>query len=287
MRLLRTIPLFAVMMMAALTQSAQSAQTVTEKKTIPLKGEKTLETNLDFGAGELHLRPASDAADLFEGRFTFHPGRIEPEVNYSSDRQKGRLDLKTHSIRKLFSDRNPKNEWELAFSKKVTHTFDISLGACEATLDFSGLPIEEMEFSLGAGDCDVYFHSPNPVEMDRLKIESGASQLRIAGLGNARFKKLNFDGGVGDFKLDFSGEWSGDRYADISVGLGSVEIRFPPELGVRVYKDGALSSVDFDPDLDRVSDGVWESSNYRSAKNRLIINLSVGLGSAALRRAER
>jgi hypothetical protein len=65
-----------------------------------------------------------------------------------------------------------------------------------------------------------------------------------------------------------------------------VEIRFPPELGVRVHKDGALSSIDFDPDLEEVSDGVWESSNYRTAKNRLVIDLSIGMGSAEFKRAE-
>ncbi|MGH8004472.1 MAG: hypothetical protein ACRECJ_07095, partial [Limisphaerales bacterium] len=174
----------------------------------------------------------------------------------------------------------------LRFSTEVTHAFDINIGACEAKLDFSGLPIEEMAFDLGAGDCKIFFHTPNPVEMRRLEINPGASELVIIGLGNARFQKLDFDGGVGDFTLDFFGDFEGDRYADISLGLGSIEILFPPGLGVRVHKDGALSSVDFDPDLEEVSDGVWESSNYARAKNRLIIDLSIGMGSAELKRAE-
>lgn len=278
--------LWTALFLTMATQTAFAGRTVTEEKNIPLKNEKTLETTLDFGAGELELKSLSGPSNLFEGRFTFRPGRIEPEVRYSASRTVGRLDLETHSIKKFFSDNDARNEWELRFSTEVTHAFDIDIGACEAKLDFTGLPIEELEFNLGAGDCEVFFHSPNPVEMKRIEINAGASELVIIGLGNARFQKMDFDGGVGDFTLDFSGEASGDRYAEISVGLGSIEIRFPPELGVRVHKDGALSSVDFDPDLEEVSDGVWESSNYRTAKNRLVIDLSIGMGSAELKRAE-
>ena len=286
MKLWQALWTAALLAIAMLTQTAWAGRTVTEEKKIPLKNEKTLETTLDFGAGELELKPLHGPSNLFEGRFTFRPGRIEPEVRYSASRTVGRLDLETHSIKKFFSDQNGKNEWDLRFSTEVTHAFDIEIGASEAKLDFSGLPIEEMKFDLGAGDCEVFFHSPNPVEMKRLEINAGASKLVIIGLGNAHFQKLNFDGGVGDFTLDFSGDFDGDRYADISVGLGSIEIRFPPELGVQVRKDGALSSVDFDPDLEEVSDGIWESSNYARAKNRLTIDLSIGMGSAELKRAE-
>ncbi len=269
-----------------LVQTAFAGRTVTEEKTIPLKNEKTLETTLDFGAGELELKPLHSSANLFEGRFTFRPGRIEPEVRYSASRAAGWLDLETHSIKKFFSDNDARNEWDLRFSTEVTHAFEINIGACEAKLDFSGLPIEELAFDLGAGDCKIFFNTPNPVEMRRLEINAGASELAIHGLGNARFQKLDFDGGVGGFTLDFSGDFAGDRHAEISVGLGSVEIRFPPELGVRVHKEGAFSSVDFDPDLEEVSDGTWESSNYARAKNRLVIDLSIGMGSAELKRAE-
>lgn len=286
MKLLRVLWMAALLTYATLTPIAFAGRTVTEEKKIPLKNEKTLETTLDFGAGKLELKPLHSSANLFEGRFTFKPGKIEPEVRYSASRTVGRLDLETHSIKKLFSDQNGKNEWDLRFSTEVTHAFDIDLGACEAKLDFSGLPIEEMAFDLGAGDCEVFFHSPNPVEMKLFEVSAGASELTIIGLGNARFQKLDFDGGVGDFTLDFSGDFDGDHYADISIGLGSVEIRFPPELGVRVHEDGVLSSVDFDPDLEEVSDGIWESSNYRTAKNRLVIDLSIGMGSAELKRAE-
>ncbi|MCI0595617.1 MAG: toast rack family protein [candidate division Zixibacteria bacterium] len=286
MKLSRALQTAAFLLIPALTQTAFAGRTVTEEKTIPLKGEKTLETTLDFGAGELELKSTGRSANLFEGRFTFRPGRIEPEVRYSASRTVGRLDLETHSIKKFFSDNNARNEWDLRFSTEVTHAFDINLGACEAKLDFSGLPLEELAFDLGAGDCKIFFNAPNPVEMKRLEINAGASELAIFGLGNARFQKLDFDGGMGDFTLDFSGDFEGDRRADISVGLGSVEIRFPPDLGVRVHKDGALSSVDFDPDLEEVSDGVWESSNYARAKSRLVIDLSIGMGSAELKRAE-
>lgn len=266
--------------------AAPGHRLTTEGKSIPLKAEKFLETKIDFGAGELNAHPNVSSGKLFEGHLSYRPSHPEPEFHYSASGPNGYLTLETHSLKKFFSEGDSKNGWEISFSPKVTHSFDIDLGACKANLDFTALPVEDLKLDLGAGECRVRFDRPNPVEMGKLDISAGASELTVEGLGNARFKKLKFDGGMGSFKLDFSGRAQGDRQAKISVGMGSIEIIFPPDLGVRVYKESGLSSVDFDPDLEKVGDDTYESSNYRSAKSRLIINLSVGLGSAELRRAE-
>jgi len=276
-----------VLISALLNIAASPRRLITRDEVIDLKNEKFLETKIDFGAGELKLLPNAGSGKLFEGRLAYRPNHGQPDLHYSAGGQTGYLTLETHSLKKIFSDGDPKNQWDISFSPKVSHSFDIDIGACEAEMDFTGLPIEKLKLDLGAGEGRVRFDRPNPVVMEMLDIDAGASELEIKGLGNARFKKLKFDGGMGSFRLDFSGQTAMDGQAEISIGMGEVEIVLPRELGVRVYKEGALSSIDFDGDLEKVGDGVWETENYRTAKRRLIIDLSVGLGSAEVRRAER
>jgi hypothetical protein len=277
----------AAALLSVFLLGSSSRNRATVEETIELRNEKMLETRLDLGAGELKLGPKVSGGRLFEGRFSYRPRDFKPEFHYTASRQTGFLTLETRSLKKFLTDRDPKNEWEISFSPEVLHTFDLDLGACEAELDFSGLPVKELKLDLGAGECRVFFEKPNPVEMKKLEIAAGASELTVKGLGNANFNQMKFDGGLGEFRLDFSGDFTGDRQADVSVGLGEIELLFPPGLGVRVYKESGLSSVDFGPDFEEVSDGVWETGNYRRAKSRLLVKLSVGLGSAELRRAER
>lgn len=284
MKKLRLVPVF---LLSIFVLGSSSRNRATTEETIDLKNEKSLETRLGFGAGELKLKPLTGRNRLFEGRFSYLPRDFEPELRYTASRQTGFLTLETKSLRKLLTDRDPKNEWEIAFSTQVSHSFDLDLGACEAELDFSGLPVEELKLDLGAGECRVFFEKPNPVEMKKLEISAGASELTVKGLGNANFRQMKFDGGLGEFRLDFSGDFSGERQADVSVGLGEIELLFPAGIGVRVYKQSGLSSIDFGADFDEISDDIWETENYAAAKSRLVIKLSVGLGSADLRRAER
>ncbi len=272
---------------AFMSIGASSRHLITRDEVVELKNEKSLETKIDFGAGELKLLPNAGSGKLFEGHLAYRPNHGQPELHYSAGGQTGHLALETHSLKKIFSDGDPKNQWDISFSPKVSHSFDIDIGACEAEMDFTGLPIEKLKLDLGAGECRIRFDQPNPIEINKLDINAGACELTIEGLGNARFKKLEFDGGMGNFKLDFSGEIEGDREAEISVGMGEVEIVLPPRMGVRMYKEGAFSSIDLDRDLEKVGDGVWETENYRTAKSRLVIDLSVGMGSAEVRRAER
>jgi hypothetical protein len=284
---MKKIQLVSAALFSLFLLGSSSRNRATVEEAIDLKNEKMLETRLDFGAGELKLGPKAASGRLFEGRFSYRPRDFKPDLHYTSSRQTGFLTLETKSLKKFLTDRDLKNEWEVSFSPQVSHAFDFDLGACEAELDFSGLPVEELKLDLGAGECRIFFEKPNPVEMEKLEISAGASELTLKGLGNANFRQLKFDGGLGEFRLDFSGDFSGERQADISVGLGEIELLFPSGVGVRVYKESGLSSIEFGADFEEVSGDVWETENYHSAKSRLVIKLSVGLGSADLRRAER
>jgi len=160
-------------------------------------------------------------------------------------------------------------------------TFETDVGACEAEFDFSGLKIDRLDMDLGASSVDVDFRKANPVRMHKMSIDVGASQLTIIGLGNANFDRLSFDGGVGDFTLDFSGELKRPGHVDIDVGLGSLTIRLPEDAGVEINSESSfLSSFSIDKrEFDEVEDDVYQNDNFGQTDKELIFNVDIGLGS--------
>ena len=83
---------------------------------------------------------------------------------------------------------------------------------------------------------------PNRIQCERVTIDSGVGSLKVIGLGNFGFKELTFSGGVGTAKLDFSGEWLQDGDVAIQVGIGSLELRIPSDVGAEIRTgDGFFS----------------------------------------------
>jgi len=104
-------------------------------------------------------------------------------------------------------------------------------------------------------------------------------------LGNANFEFLDFDGGVGNFTLDFGESFDYEAEVKVDVGLGSVDIVLPKGIGVRLEcsDDDWLSSINFPKKhLIRSAryDDVFETENFQSAKGKVTLIIDVGMGSA-------
>ncbi len=179
------------------------------------------------------------------------------------------------------------NHWEFGFSSDVDCNFDIEIGAAEADLDFGDLTVSDLRLDIGAADANVDFSLPNRTTLRDLKINAGACDLEVRNLGNSRFEFLNFDGGMGSFLLDFSGEFNFEAEASIDVGMGAIDIIIPDDVGVRLEaEEHWFNSIDFPKrkfTKVRGRDDVWESDNYREAAGKLTLVLDVGMGSADIK----
>jgi hypothetical protein len=89
--------------------------------------------------------------------------------------------------------------------------------------------------------------------------------------------------GLGSSYLVFDGNFTGTVRGEISVGLGSVEIEIPSDVAVEIRSESSfLSSVDFD-DFDRIDSDLYRSENWNSeTRARIILEISVGMGSASV-----
>jgi hypothetical protein len=249
-------------------------------KTIELKGEKHLTVKLDVGAAIIDLRKGR-TGDIVNAEVEYDPDELRIDIEYDVDKDEGTLYLESESKRKGIDLDKEDHYWNLEFTDRIPISFEIDVGACEADFDFSGLKIDRLDMDLGASSVDVDFRKPNPVPMHKMIIDVGASQLTIIGLGNANFDRLSFDGGVGDFTLDFSGELKRPGQVDIDVGLGSLTIRLPEDAGVEINSESSfLSSFSIDKDdFDEVEDDVYQNDKFGQTDKELIFRVDIGLGS--------
>jgi hypothetical protein len=262
--------------------SAREGDTKIIHKKIESKGEKNLTVKMDLGGGIIELGK-NDAGNILEAEIEYDPDEVDVDIDYQKVGDGGNLYLSSESEDGHDFDTED-NYWHLEFTDRIPIDFEMDIGACEAEFEFTGLKLNDLDLDLGASSTEIIFRKPNPERISKIKLDVGASELTVKGLGNANFDKLSFNGGVGDFTLDFGGELKHKAYVDIDVGLGSLTILLPEDVGVRIRKEGSfLSSFSVDMDgVEEVESDVYESENFDKTEGELIFDIEIGLGSVEI-----
>lgn len=165
---------------------------------------------------------------------------------------------------------------ELKLGRRLPVDLKLSAGAVATEIALGGVAVSRFELTTAASETELSFDDPNPVRMAELVIKAGAAEIKAERLGNARFDRFDFKGGVGDVVLDFTGEWDGNATGTVKMGLGSLELKIPAEIGVWIQKSSVLTSFSA-PDLEKV-DGGYRSPNWESAEYRLELELKTAFG---------
>jgi len=262
-----------------------------ERYDIPFKGEKKLIVDLDFAFGSLNIRPSDNDEYIMRAGMNYSKEALKPSIVYEISGSKGKLELGTKNnnhnyslkeFNKMKNDAN-ENDWRLEFIKDVPTIYSIEFGAGDGNFDFSGMMIENLDFELAMGDVELYFNEPNRSHMKNMSVETGLGSFEARGLGNANISDFSLECGLGSSYLVFDGDFKGTVRAEVSVGLGSVEIEIPRNVAVEIRSESSfLSSVDFD-DFDDSEKGLYRSANWRTdTSGRIIMEIAVGMGSASV-----
>jgi len=249
--------------------AAQDWRTVTQSRRSA--GEERLEVVVEYGAGRLRVEPATPGT-LYRATLRYDAERFTPVTEYRD----GRLRIGIGGSR-VRGKTKEGGRLDLAVGTDVAVDLDMEFGAGTAELELGGLRILSAELSTGASDVHVRFSSPNPERARLIALEAGAASMHAYGLGNANAERVRFAGGVGEVVLDFTGEWRADMRADVEMGIGSLTLRVPEGLGVRVIKDSFLTSFDSEGLIKR--GGSYYSQNWDTAAHKLTINVDAAFGS--------
>ncbi len=255
--------------------SAQTLRTLAGNR--QLSGQDELNVNVTFAAGRLAIG-RDDSGMLYRARVVYDEDRFEPILAYAApDRS---LTVGVSGLRGVgHRDEGAKQEVRLDVSPRVPVRFNIKFGAGEADVDLGGLNLVRAEINTGATDATVRFSTPTTGRCENATFHVGAAAFRAERLANARCRTLDFAGGVGDLTLDFSGDWGpvSRPEVDVSVGMGSLTLRFPRTVGVRLDVARLFSSFERSGLVQR--DGAYYSPNYDSAAVRVHLDVKAALGS--------
>lgn len=203
--------------------------------------------DIEMGAGTLEL--TGGTTKLVEGQIIYNVETWKPTVtrlgNDISIVQKNTANVS-------LPEGTVKNDWKLSLGNMPLE-LNLSTGAYDGNLDLSGLSLTNLTISDGASRSRIRFDTPNPVEMSLLSYKTGASDITLTGLGNANVNDIIFEGGVGNYELDFSGELTRDMNVSIKSGMSNIKLIFPSSQHVRIAITGGLSNVDIN--------GTWTVRN--------------------------
>ena len=292
----RMLPVVLILLLLGGARMPVVAQEWRDFRTARQLGDlEALEIELMYAGGRLDVSP-SDTHLLYDVRLRYDAERSLPRREWRRVGRTGHLRLTTASssedrrdaddalrsgeleleLEDLPRDADAAGRLDLSLNSSVPTDLRLGIGAGRARLDLGGAHLTALEIITGAGDVEVGFARENRAAMELLSIKSGATAFMAEHLGNARFRRLEFYGFVGDVVLDFSGSWRSSAEAEIRMGLGELLMRVPAHIGVRVRRRGlaSLNAANFE----KVGD-YWLSPNWETARVRLEITLVAGLGS--------
>jgi hypothetical protein len=211
-------------------------QEVTDEIAVAGSGSDETRLKISFGAGELTLSPGAEDM-LVEGTATYNVPNFKPEINIDGNS----VEIKQGEFKSL-NVGDLKNEWDLKLGE-TPMDLEINAGAYQGRYDFGGLALENLTIKDGASDVEVSFSAPNQTEMSVLRYETGASNVELTGLANANFSTMFFNGGAGNYTLDFSGELEQDATARVETGFGDLNLVIPEGMDARVTVEGGAINV--------------------------------------------
>ncbi len=109
-----------------------------------------------------------------------------------------------------------------------------------------------------------------------IHIDSGASSIH-GDLSPTKLGNMDIKAGASSIDLKF-GDLSSRLELSIDAGASSTKLKLPRDVGVRVYSEGGLSSIDLQ-DIPKKSDGFYESTGFDTAKVQITVRAKIGASS--------
>jgi hypothetical protein len=211
---------------------------------------------------------------LVSGTATYNVDEFEPSVTVTGTQVRISQQVDDANLIPIFGD-ELENKWDLELGISPME-LDISAGGYQGDFELGGIPLQELRIAEGAADTRLSFSEANPVEMDTLRYDTGASRASLSGLANANFREMDFRSGAGEYRLDFSGQLQQDAEVSIKSGLSSIVIVVPEGTPAKVRFEGGLTNVDFS--------GEWRSSGsgYSLPGEGPELNITVEMGAGNL-----
>lgn len=116
----------------------------------------------------------------------------------------------------------------------------------------------------------------------KVDMDMGATDATLD-LSKLKIAEMEIDCGAADIELKM-GEPVGEKSVlKINSGVANIDISLPKEVACEIISNGALSSKDFEGFI-KVSSGIYQTPDFKSAKTSWLISLETGLSNISISR---
>ncbi|MFA5873383.1 MAG: DUF5668 domain-containing protein [Anaerolineales bacterium] len=123
-------------------------------------------------------------------------------------------------------------------------------------------------------DWDIRLNRDIPLS---LKIDSGAS-ASILDLSDLKVTDLDIDTGASSTELTLPAN-AGNTHVDIDTGASSLKVSIPSGVAASIRVKSGIASVNVNPRFPRLDGGLYQSTDYSTAANRVDMTIDAGVGS--------
>jgi hypothetical protein len=266
-----------LLLAAALATPAAGQSWRTTSSSRLLRGESDLDVNVRYGAGRFSIQPAP-ADLLYRVQLRYDEDAFEPVTEFD-----GRsLELGVEGSGRDFGiGRQEGGEMDVELASAVPMELEIEFGAGTADIDLGGLALTDLSVRTGASETLLDVSRPNPVTLEQAVLQVGAAEFTALRLGNLNARRIEVNAGVGDVTIDLSGEWRQNGVVQVKMGLGSLELRLPEGVGVRLDEQTLLTSVDTQGLVKRGDS--YYSTDWDRAERRITVQVEAAFGNVDVR----
>lgn len=240
-----------------------------------LRSDAPAVVRVEYAAGTLNLNPTTDAV-LYRMKLRYDAERSTPVAAYDAGART--MTIGTHSAvaSGWRSTRGDGNTLQADLSNRVPFRLALELGATRADVQLGGLRLTDLDVRTGASELHVDVDAPNTESPAQFNLDVGAADATIRRAGNLHASRVRINIGAGSLDYDLAGSWTGDVELEANVAIGSLTLRVPSDVGVRVTARTFLA--DFDRTGLMKRGDAWYSPGYEGAARHADVRVTAVLG---------
>ena len=227
-------------------------------KNIKAQNAKEVATEITFANGTLNIS-AQEMTNLLSGKFICYDDNWKPEISYTETGIYGDLKIRYADVVDNdleFDDSIGRCDWNIKLNKNIKNNLSVKIAAGESNINLENSNLKRFELNMLAGDVKV-------------------------NLKNANIPYLLVNALVGEATIDLSGTWKNDLNANITGGIGELNIILPKNTGVKIQINGLLGNVSFE-NMSK-QDRIYTNSLYGKTAVTVYIQIQGGLGNINLK----
>jgi hypothetical protein len=245
----------------------------------PAGDEELLRAQVELKVGQIEVEPGSNS-NSYELELHYNELAFEPVVDFIHEGVVADLSVGLEGEGKSFRGLG-ENRLFLRLSPETPLELETSNGVGECNLNLTGMKVRSLVLESGVGETTLTMLEANPILCEAVKISSGVGALELVGLGNLSFEELEFQGGVGEASLDFSGNWDTIGEVDIEVGVGGITLLLPTGIGAEIRaKKTFMSDIEL-PEFTKKGN-VYYSDNIDQVEKVIKFRVTAGIGGVEL-----